>query len=447
MVGDKSWPRARLGEFANVQGGFAYPSKEFCDDGVPVLKIKNVRFRDVDTTEVACVSQSLADETTRYYVQHGDILISLTGSGPNQPNSMVGRVARFNGASERFLLNQRIGRFVITKPMELESQYLYYVLTDQAYQIELVHSATGSANQANISSSQIGRLEIPLPPLPEQKAIAHILGTLDDKIELNRRMNATLEGLARALFKSWFVDFDPVRAKMDGRPSEGMDAETAALFPDGFEDSELGPVPRGWRVCKISEIGRVVCGKTPSTKVSEYFGNDVPFITIPDMHGNVFVTRPKKLLSQHGAASQNKKTLPAGSICVSCIATPGLVVITTEESQTNQQINSIVPQKAGETYFWYWTLSGMRDEIRAGGSGGSVLTNLSTGRFSAMQVLSPSTRIRRRYHESVSPVFSRYLHNQRQTELLSTIRDTLLPKLLSGEISVAGAAKEVEGVV
>ena len=207
-----------------------------------------------------------------------------------------------------------------------------------------------------------------MPPLLEQRAIAHILGTLDDKIELNRRMNETLEAMARAIFKSWFVDFDPVRAKAEGR-DPGLPKHIADLFPDRFEDSELGEIPAGWQEWRLGDVGNLICGKTPSTAVTEYYGDDFPFITIPDMHGKIFATNVRRRAFSRRRDLQNNKMLPAGAICVSCIATPGLVVITSERSQTNQQINTIVPSTVHETYFWYWSLRNLGDEIRAGGSG------------------------------------------------------------------------------
>ncbi len=195
-----------------------------------------------------------------------------------------------------------------------------------------------------------------------------------------------------------------------------------------------------WRV---SDVGNVVCGKTPSTKVTEYYGDDVPFVTIPDMHGNVFATATQRKLSHAGAASQANKTLPPGTICVSCIATPGLIVVTTEESQTNQQINSVVLREPNQTYYWFWVFRNLGDEVRAGGSGGSVLTNLSTGRFSELRVLASTTELRRSYHSPVAALFERIRVNLRETDALAALRDTLLPKFLSGEIRI----KDVETIM
>ena len=347
---------------------------------------------------------------------------------------------------------------VLRAATDSDTKFLYYALSTIA-----IRPYMSGSVQAKLSQANMNRIPVPYPPDErDRRAIAHILGTLDDKIELNRRMSETLEATARALFESWFVRFDPVRRNMArkgrGQPSpaasrhplplgegrgEGVVESHAFdhLFPDRLVDSELGEIPEGWEVWCVRDIGNVVCGKTPSTKIPEYYGDDVPFITIPDMHGNIFVISTQKKLSHVGASSQARKTLPAGSICVSCIATPGLVVITTEESQTNQQINSVIPNQPGETYYWFWVLRDLGNEIKAGGSGGSVLTNLSTGRFSELRILACNRELRRAYHSHVVSIFEKILTNLRETKALAALRDALLPKLISGELRVKDAER------
>ena len=249
--------------------------------------------------------------------------------------------------------------------------------------------------------------------------------------------------MARALFKSWFVDFDPVRAKVEGR-DPGLPKQIADLFPDSLEDSELGEIPKGWGVCRVADIGNVVCGTTPSTTQPEYYGDEVPFITIPDMHRKIFAVTTQKRLSHAGAASQQKKTLPPGAICVSCIATPGLVVLASEAAQTNQQINSVVPSNKGHRFFWYWILRDLGDEVRASGSGGSVLSNLSTGRFAELRILAPTLEIRSSYHSRAADLFDRILAAERETITLAALRDALLSKLISGDLRVKQAEKIIE---
>lgn len=159
------------------------------------------------------------------------------------------------------------------------------------------------------------------------------------------------------------------------------------------------------------------------------------------MHGKVFATTTQKRLSHAGAASQQRKMLRAGAICVSCIATPGLVVITSEEAQTNQQINTVVPNRENETYYWFWSLRELAHEIRAGGSGGSVLTNLSTGRFSELRILAAPAGLRCSYHLQVAPLFARILVNDIESRNIAALRDTLLPRLISGELRVKDAER------
>jgi type I restriction enzyme S subunit len=189
----------------------------------------------------------------------------------------------------------------------------------------------------------------------------------------------------------------------------------------------------------VADIGDVICGKTPSTGQPEYYGDDIPFITIPDMLRKIFAVTTQKRLSHLGAASQQNKMLPVGAICVSCIATPGLVVIASEAAQTNQQINSVIPSNGDQRFFWYWILRELGYEIRAGGSGGSVLSNLSTGRFADLRILVPTSELRNSYHSRVAHLFERILATEREAITLAANRDTLLPKLISGELGLKAA--------
>lgn len=323
-----------------------------------------------------------------------------------------------------------------------DTRFLMYALSCAEIGAYLTGSTMPKLTQGNLN-----RIPVLTPPISEQRAIANILGTLDDKIELNRRMNETLEAMARAIFKSWFVDFDPVRAKLalskaegaEGRQPFGMDAETAALFPDSFQDSPLGKIPEGWCVSKVADLGKVICGKTPPTRDPDNYGQDVAFITIPDMHNRIFVTGTARRLSNKGAQFQAGKTIPTHSICVSCIATPGLVAITSEPAQTNQQINSVVPLDDSTVFYCYWVLRNLADEIRAAGSGGSVTLNLNKGQFSALKIVLAPRVLMESYQVLVEPLFARMLWNERELSTLTALRDALLPKLISGEIRVKDA--------
>lgn len=306
-----------------------------------------------------------------------------------------------------------------------DNLFVYYLVRDPNFRSYAIQRMEGTSGRQRVPISALSRLTVDLPPLPEQRAIAHILGTLDDKIELNRRMNQTLEAMAQALFKSWFVDFEPFRDQ-------------------GMQDSPLGEIPVGWRVVTVGELGEIVCGKTPPTADKENYGGNIPFITIPDMHENVFITSTATHLTEKGAATQPKKLLPRLSVCVSCIATPGLVSITSVPSHTNQQINSIICNPETSPYWCYLSMTGIRQEIITGGAGGSATLNLNKGAFSKLQVLKPDNETMKRFHNTVEPVFSRILSNDLESRTLASIRDSLLPKLVSGEIRIKDAEKFVE---
>lgn len=348
------------------------------------------------------------------------------------PGVVIGRKGAYRGvhySSRPFFVIDTA--FYLKPKAEIDMRWAYYALLT----CDINNMDSGSAIPST-SRDEFYKLPVFFPPLAQQVLIAEFLAKFDDRITLLRETNTTLEAIAQALFKSWFVDFDPVHAKMQGRAPEGMDEATAALFPDSFEESELGPLPKGWRVGIISDLGEVICGKTPPTSNPENYGDVVPFITIPDMHNRLVITNTGRSLSITGANSQKKKNLPAGSICVSCIATPGLVVRVTRESQTNQQINSVVPLSIWGKSFPLFLLRRIGDAVRAAGSGGSVFHNLSKSGFEAISVLLTSYELAQKFEEMVEPLIARIEANQQQQENLAATRDALLPRLISGQMQL-----------
>jgi len=361
-------------------------------------------------------------------------------------------------ASGKFWVNNHA--HILRANDKSDTRFLCYAL-----QIADVNSYLSGSTRPKLTQGDMRRIPVFAPDKAITKAIAHVLGALDDRIELNRRMNETLEAMAQALFKSWFVDFDPVidnalaigkkipedlRESAAARAALGdkrkpLPEEIRTLFPSEFTYSnELGWIPKGWEVGVVGDLGDVICGKTPPTKDQSNYGEDIPFITIPDMHGATYVTSTARKLSIKGADTQRKKYLPANTVCVSCIATPGLVVLTSEVSQTNQQINSVVPSNLKTAFFIYESLSLLGDHIRVAGSGGSVFSNLSKGRFEQLPVLLPSQAFQKAFHKVVEPNFTKLLASRKNNSELTKLRDTLLPKLLSGELRIPDAEKMVK---
>ncbi len=443
------------------------PAKDFCssvrdgthdspkpvESGRHLITSRHIIGGQIDLSNAYLISNDDFEAINkRSKVDRWDVLISMIGT--------VGEPCLVSEEPEFAIKN--IGLFK-TKS-ELDGRWLYYYLTSPQAQ-SLIRQHSRGTTQAYVPLGALRDFPVRVPNDREiMQAITNVLGTLDDKIDLNRRINQTLEQMAQAIFKSWFVDFEPVKAKIsaiqEGRDplraamsaiSGKTDAEldqfppeqyqqlatTAALFPDEMVDSELGEIPKGWSVNQISQFGDVVCGKTPSKANPEYFGTGIPFIKIPDMHNNIYVIRPSERLTTLGAASQAKKTIPSGSICVSCIATVGKVVITHELSQTNQQINSIVPKYAQYTAYLYFQMKEKEKEFHDLASGGSATLNMNTSTFAKVSVLMPSFEILTKFSVFVTPLFSEILLRQNESATLSETRDTLLPKLLSGELDVS----------
>ena len=222
--------------------------------------------------------------------------------------------------------------------------------------------------------------------------------------------NNNLEQQAQAIFKSWFINFEPFNKTM----------------------------PSDWIIGTIDDLAKeVVCGKTPSTKKAEYYGSNIPFITIPDMHGKTYAVTTERYLSKLGANSQVKKSLPKNSICVSCIGTAGLVTLVAEESQTNQQINSIIPKDGFSPYYIYLLMQTLSDTINKLGQSGSTIVNLNKSQFGKIQVIIPALSVMIKFDKIVSPMFEKMLQNQMENLKLTSLRDALLPRLMSGELDVS----------
>ena len=345
----------------------------------------------------------LSDETYRTWFrahpEPGDVIFVNKGT-PGRV-CMVPKPVNFCMAQDMIAFRPR--------PERLYNKYLLAVLRSAEIQTQIHNFNVGDVIP-HFKKSFLGELLIPLPDMEIQNVIGDIYFDLSDKIANNTKINHHLEQMAQAIFKSWFVDFEPFG----------------------------GVMPDDWREGTISDIAvDIVCGKTPSTKIVEYFGNDIPFITIPDMHNQTYITATERSLSFAGADSQSSKTVPANSVCVSCIATAGLVVLTSKASQTNQQINTIVCKDGIGPFYVYLTMLGMADQIQMLGSSGSATNNLNKGQFSKIEILIPKTNVIDEFSMLVSPIFEQIRRNQQESECLAALRDTLLPRLMSGELSVA----------
>ncbi|MFZ1406036.1 MAG: restriction endonuclease subunit S [Anaerolineae bacterium] len=278
----------------------------------------------------------------------------------------------------------------------------------------------------------------------EQRAIAHILGTLDDKIELNRRMNETLEAMARALFKSWFVHFDPVRAKVEGRDT-GLPREIADLFPDGFEESAVEEVPRGWKIGSILECTDLLSGGTPSTSIAAYWGGNVPWVSAKDVSaaGGLFVMDTERKITDAGVKNSSTKLLPKNTTIVTARGTVGSYCLLGREMAMNQTNYGLKAKPGVGDFFVFFSLVNLVTLLQQQAYG-TIFDTVTTKTFQSAAVVHPNHSLLLHFEQQVTPLMDRIWLNLKQSRTLAALRDTLLPKLLSGEVRVGDAARFVE---
>ena len=303
--------------------------------------------------------------------------------------------------------------------------------------------------QENINLEVLRGLKLSLPPVDTQRHVADALGLLDDRIDLLRQTNATLESIAQALFKSWFIDFDPVRAKAEGREPEGMDAATAALFPAEFEESAMGLIPKGWTVQPIGDLVEAVGGSTPDTKNDAFWEPALHHWTSPkDLSGataSVLLDTERKV-SDLGLAKISSGLLPVGTLLMSSRAPIGYLSLSQIPVAINQGYIAMPPGgRLPPEYMYFWCQLNM-DAIK-GRANGSTFMEISKKAFRPIPAILPSPEVVKRFHEFAITVFSRVAANERQAQALAELRDTLLPRLISGKLRLSTARDAVEGAV
>ena len=307
----------------------------------------------------------------------------------------------------------------------------------------------------SLKCADIPNFSLPIPPLSEQRAITHILGTLDDKIELNRRMNETLEEMARTLFKSWFVDFDPVHAKAALRNHtanrspldwtveharaylDGMDPSIAALFPDRFVDSELGEIPEGWGVGALDDMLELLSGGTPKTSVAEYWDGDIPWYTAKDAPtpSDIFVVETERRITQAGIENSAAKILPAGTTIITARGTVGRLACLGIPMTMNQTCYGIRGVQGYPDFFTYMNIKMTVNELQQR-THGTIFDTITRQTFELIDAIIPPPKLADKFETVVQPIMSHILSNLHESRALTALRNTLLPKLVSGDVRV-----------
>lgn len=350
-----------------------------------------------------------------------------------QPVIVIGRVGAYCGCVHYVPKTSWVtDNAIVAEPKNgTHLRYLFYLLGS----LELQRTAIGSA-QPLMTQGGLKVVRTKAPPLAEQKAIASILGSLDDKIELNRRMNATLEAISRALFQSWFVDFDPVRAKLDGRQPTGLDEATAALFPSSFEESSPGSIPLGWKAATVVETFNLTMGQSPPGETYNEEGEGLPFYQGRTDFGFRFPCR------RMFCTAPTRYAKP-GDTLVSVRAPVGDINMAEEECCIGRGV-AAVRDKTGATSFTYHAMADLYPDFAAYEAEGTVFGSINKHDFENLPFIIPPPDVVAAYERQAAPLDQQIHTLEYQSRTLATLRDTLLPKLLSGELRIPRQTGQVE---
>lgn len=437
------WNSATVGDAFQLVNGFAFKSKDFLDSGVPVIKIKNVKAGYFSEHDFSYVDPEFVNSRKDKVANFDDLLISMSGNRHDgSPDTWVGKVALFRKA-DKYLINQRVGALRVKDKKSFNPRFMSYLLSSWTYQIMFISIATSSGGQANLSPAQILSAPIDYPDIDTQRHIAHILGTLDDKIELNRQMNATLEAMAQALFKSWFVDFDPVidnalaagnpipeplqaRAEMRkalGEQRKPLPAEIQRQFPSRFVfTEEMGWVPEGWEVCSIGKVIELAYGKSLPT--ASRVEGEIP------------------VYGSGGISGYHNLPLAKGpGIVVGRKGTIGSLYWVEDDFfpiDTVFFVNAIV----NVPLFWLYQVLGQINFQQLGAD--SAVPGVNRNAVYSLPITLASQQVYDEYMSFIRSINSQLRQLNEQTKTLVGLRDTLLPKLLSGQLRISEAEAMIE---
>ncbi len=437
--------------------GSRMKSDAYVESGVPVIRGTNLTGSKKFSGDWVFISEQLAKQLENCCVSNGDLVFPHRGS--------IGEVGLVDNQFPQYMMSSSLMK-LRCNPNIADSEFIYYFFKSHQGRYELLKNASqvGTPGIGQPLTS-LKNIEIKLPSLGEQRKIAKILSDLDDKIHINNQINQTLESIAQALFKSWFVDFDPVRAKIAAK-QEGKDAElaamcaisgkseielqqmaeddfaalraTAALFPDGLVESELGEVPKGWEVSTVGEQVQTVGGGTPSTKNVDFWDDGIHYWTTPKDLSNLtdkILLNTERKITDAGLKKISSGLLPKDTVLMSSRAPVGYLALSKIEVAINQGYIAILPNmKYSAEYLIQWCEANMA-EIK-GRASGTTFQEISKKNFREISFVCPDDKVVVSYTKTVKTLYDEITSKAKENQSLINLRDTLLPKLMSGEISL-----------
>ena len=425
------WRYESLGDLVEERGvsyGIVQPGSETAD-GVPIVRVNNIRNGRIDTTDMLKVGADIEAKFLRSRLRGGEVLLTLVGT--------LGEVAIVPDN----LRGWNVARAVGVIPVRKDPGSLWVsICLRSAFIQHCIRTWATTTVQATFNLRDLAKLPIPTPPTATREAIAAVLGALDDKIELNRRMNATLEAMARALFQSWFVDFDPVRAKLDGREPPGLDPATAVLFPEHFDQAGDMPRPTGWQPKAVYDCARFINGVAFRNVQFSSDGSGLPVVKIAELKNGI---SPQTKFTTAELVQRYK--IRDGEILFSWSGSPDTSIDTFVwaggDGWLNQHIFKVEFHQPEEKLFVYYLLKHLkptfieiaRDKQTTG------LGHVTAQDMKRLHVAFPTKPVLQAFQRAVQPLFERCFATLTESRTLATLRDTLLPKLLSGQLRVTEA--------
>lgn len=353
----------------------------------------------IDKCFIKSVANINGTDLSKYkIIRKNDFAVSLMQVGRDAKIP----VARMDGY-DTAIMSPAYPIFRVKNTNVIMPEYLEMWFKRTEFDREAAFIAVGGV-RGSMPWEEFAKMKIPVPSIEKQGKVVDAYRTITDRIALKKQINDNLEAMALTIYKSFFVDFEP------------------------FNFSQ----PNDWKEVTVDDIAaEVICGKTPPTSDSINYGGSVPFITIPDMHGSIYTTTTERFLSDKGAATQANKTLPENSICVSCIASVGLVCLTSEPSQTNQQINSIICKNGISPFYVYIKMTTLTEYLKQLGAGGSTTLNVNKTLFGQIPILLPDEKTMIAFHEKAKPLFAAIRANQYEMQHLETMKSLLLTRISS----------------
>lgn len=462
----------KLSDIAKLRNGAAIKQEYFTDaeSGVNLIKVSNFTTNSIDMSGVTKVDIEHAKKWITHRIKANDILIATVGSWPPNWSSVVGKVVRAPSETHGAIQNQNTCCIIPSE--QVDQDYLYYLLKTQCFLEWIVNSAQGSANQARVPVKNIGDFSIELPSIDYQAKISKILNAMDVKIDLNRQINQTLEQMAQTLFKSWFVDFDPVvdnaldagffeqdlafsdellrrveirKAVRESDNFKPLSEDIRRLFPDAFEECAEpalglgGWVPKRWQISTVDDELTVKGGSTPSTANPDFWEQGNIHWTSPkDLSGSQekIMLDTERKITELGLRKITSGLLPINTVLMSSRAPIGYLAMAKIPVAINQGYIAITTTKRlSQEYVLYWLDSSM-DEIK-GIAGGTTFAEISKKTFKSISMVIPDPQVIEKYTVTIKSYLNKVTLNAKERGSLEKLRDTLLPKLISGELSLS----------